>query len=480
MYMKKSIIAASVICLMLTGCGKKSDIETDLKDIQGTDVIDAGMEEVSSKEASEGSAEYKVNFTEKSNVDGYEMTADLVIDTRIPSHVTIKKVKKVNVDDDYLLSLSKKLFDGGKYDILKVKGYSQEESDSIMLEIMDSLNAKSEEFSGVFEPSPYYKCLSDEQLAAGLESQADGDFTEGKVILSGSYEIEKDGQLYACNQENAFIKGDIDGEAYILEYLKQDFEPNNEIFMDVEDIMIYPMDGRQLFLELNEEAADADLHKDNLVSYDDALIMAEKYIQKIGLNDYSVSTVFDFFNDSKSKGVRGLDGNMISGSLSSDLSDSVMKGYRFIFTPEIDDMNISYCAGTERTTMEYDFDQVLNNAWIQPAVQVDVDATGIRDICINCVYEPEETLTDDSNIISFEKANEIAKQMYSEKYVESFEVGDIRLEYIIIQYDKETVMAPAWVYYRLNESGLKFAVNALDGSVVHFGYNAASHIRWLR
>lgn len=57
------------------------------------------------------------------------------------------------------------------------------------------------------------------------------------------------------------------------------------------------------------------------------------------------------------------------------------------------------------------------------------------------------------------------------------------MNYIIVKYDNETVMVPAWVYYRSKQTdgiGVKFAVNALDGSVVHFDFNFDSYIRWFR
>lgn len=478
--MKKGIIAASLLCLMLGGCGKNNNVADYYSDVQGTAITVEDGGEKAETEESAGEAEHKVEFTVASTIDDYEMTADLVIDTRIPENVTTMKVKPVMIDDDYLVSLSTKLFDGGKYEILKTKDYSFAENESIMLEILDSVEEKAEEFNGVFEPSAYYGYLSNVQASAEEGRREDGEYSEGQVILSRSVEVEDHGVTYVCYQERAFIKGDIDGEPYIMEYTKQDYEPNNEMYRDIEDIMIYPMNGRQAITGIDKDGSEEDTHEDNKVSYNGALATAEKCIQQLGLDDYSLTRTFDIFYDSNSKGVIGLDGSIISGDFSSKTGGSEKKGYRFIFTPTIDGMNLSYCAGTGRTTMEYDFDQVLSNVWFQPMVQIDIDATGLRGICMNRVYESEENLTNDSKLISFEKANEIAKQMYSDTYEESYEVGDIRLEYIITQYDDKTVMTPAWVYYCSTESGLKFAINALDGSVVHFGYNGESYVRWFR
>lgn len=468
--MKKGIIAASIICLMLSGCGKKDKVEDDFTNVQGTaTVADADTNEV-------GEAEHKVSFTE-STVDGFAMTADLVIDTRIPEHVSTKKVKKVKIDDDYLISLSKKLFDGGEYEVLKVKGYSLEETTSAMLDIMDVLEEKSEEHSAVFIPSSYYRFLNDVQTNVGDVSSETSEYSEGQVILSDSFEVEGDGETYVCYQERAFIKGNIDGEPYIIDYTKRDYYPNNAMYQDVEDIMIYPMSGRQYCVGTDDETSEEDNHEDNKLSYKDALVMAESYIGKLGLEDYSIAKTSDMFYDSKSQGVMDLDGKLVSGVLAQGTDGYEKNGYRFAFTPEIEGMKLVYCDGSERTTAEYDFDLVLEHEWLQPVVQIDVDATGIRGICINSIYEEEETLANDSNLISFEKANEIASQMYSESYVEDCMISDIRLEYIMIQYEDEMVMAPAWVYYTLDS---KFAVIALDGSVVHFSYNGEMGIRWIR
>ena len=107
---------------------------------------------------------------------------------------------------------------------------------------------------------------------------------------------------------------------------------------------------------------------------------------------------------------------------------------------------------------------------------IDVDSTGIRQIVINQVYEMEETLTEASNIISFEQANEAAQAAFSAEGTEYYTVTDIRFEYIIIEYENESVMAPAWVYYVEGVSGQRalLAVNALDGSVIHMSYDWTS------
>ena len=94
-------------------------------------------------------------------------------------------------------------------------------------------------------------------------------------------------------------------------------------------------------------------------------------------------------------------------------------------------------------------------------------------IFIDNIYELEETLADDSKLLSFEQADEYARKAYEENFEYYAKLSDIALEYIIIEYEKEKVMVPAWVYYNGGLSGDRnaiLAVNALDGSVVYFNH----------
>ncbi|MDD6137259.1 MAG: hypothetical protein PUB54_08910, partial [Lachnospiraceae bacterium] len=84
------------------------------------------------------------------------------------------------------------------------------------------------------------------------------------------------------------------------------------------------------------------------------------------------------------------------------------------------------------------------------------------------------SIANNVNVVAFSQADANAQKEFIDNFEGHFQVSDIRLEYVVVKYDKETVMVPGWVYYRNNFGGLNYtvlAINALDGSPIFYSYN---------
>lgn len=481
--MKKGIVAASIICLMISGCGKKNDVSDDFSNIQGdtvTSETSVGTDDVTTEEA--GQETLQVNYTKKGATPAAELDVNAVVDTRVPEHVTTMKVKKHKVDDEFLKKLAHDIFDRGEYEVLPSTGCKVDELNSTIADMKMSLDSKAHEYGGAFEPSDYYWRLKSLEASLDMGESVD-DSVEG--MIKGEHFYEDDG--VEGDYEICYIKGMIDNKPYILEYELCDYSPNDKGYFDRECIQIIPMDGQQIrgsYINLNDGDK---LYAENEVDYNSALALAEDCISQLGFDDYALTETFHALCDKDASGVIDPFDSMKEDSgvqmNSLETTQNLGKnGYRFIFTPGIDGLQVAYLDTAGRSTLEYDAEAMLAKAWKQPVIQIDIDVTGVRDIKINGIYDFEEALTDNSNLISFSQADKAAQDAFEADYEEYANVNDIQLKYVIAEYDDESVMIPAWVYYRGGMAGEHqglFAVNALDGSIIHMSYDWTS-FAWIK
>lgn len=154
-----------------------------------------------------------------------------------------------------------------------------------------------------------------------------------------------------------------------------------------------------------------------------------------------------------------------------EMDDSpILDGYRFEYVPVIDGLENAFTIYTRATT-EYDPDREMSEFAEQPVIQIDVDSTGITAVRFGKLYEVGTTMSDETTLITFDAANESVKNAV-ENTLESYsEINRIKFEYITVQYDKQYVNIPAWVYYvktGTSETIAVIACNALDGSIIYF------------
>lgn len=154
-----------------------------------------------------------------------------------------------------------------------------------------------------------------------------------------------------------------------------------------------------------------------------------------------------------------------------EMDDSpILDGYRFEYVPVIDGLENAFTIYTRATT-EYDPDREMSEFAEQPVIQIDVDSTGITAVRFGKLYEVGTTMSDETTLITFDAANESVKNAV-ENTLESYsEINRIKFEYITVQYDKQYVNIPAWVYYvktGTSETIAIIACNALDGSIIYF------------
>lgn len=469
--MKKGMIALSIISLMLSGCGKKNSVEEDFSGVQGTTAT-SSESTVEYDETTEGEEEHKVEYTVSAK-PGIDMVVDLTIDTRIPEHVVTKRVKKVQVDDAYLASLASSIFDRGEYEVLSPAGCKLDALDETLADVYAATEQKANEYGLPIDVSVYYQLLMNTQASNETGEFVDDEVKEGAIIHRYEY-----GDEYGTGyDEEALLKGNINGAPYIMKYSAYAYGSDFK-----ETIGLTPYDGTLSITDFVNSEVGEKLYGDNTVAYDTAASMAEDYIEQLGFSDYAITGCYETLYNSAKQGVidpYSSEHEYDESALSvgpTDMGDTMnikKNGYRFVFTPAIDSLHLSDCGDYSRTTLVYDEYNFSTTAWGQPSIIVEVNETGLSGIFIDNIYELEETLADDSKLLSFEQADEYAREAYEENFEYYAKLSDIALEYIIIEYEKEKVMVPAWVYYNGGLSGDRnaiLAVNALDGSVVYFNH----------
>lgn len=467
--MKKGIILVSIICIILSGCGNKKDVSDDFSNVQGS------MTTV--EQASEGEAVIeKVNYSIDGKISGSSLVVDAEVDTRIPDGIQVYNVKEINVTDEYLLSMASNVFDQEKYEIvLPEDSYSPAEQKSMLDEMDSELERIAEESGKVYVASEKYN-----RIASYLESDMSNvnyDLAEGQVIVQTKIWIQDmQGAIYEYDIETGLLQGKINGKLYEMRYYNGENDQPVLGYMNSNSLSIYPVEGKPFKTRYVEIASmDDSAVTDNGCNYQEAFVSAQDLIQNLGLINYELACVYAMFEDEDVKGVL----NQPSTSVSGMGAKEIPNGYRFAFTPNMDGMGVGYYHDTSNTTTQY-FDlmrgtpELKDELITQPSVIVDVDDTGIIDVYAEGLAEVTDSIANNVNVVAFSQADANAQKEFIDNFEGHFQVSDIRLEYVVVKYDKETVMVPGWVYYRNNFGGLNYtvlAINALDGSPIFYSYN---------
>lgn len=154
--MKKGIIAVGILCLMLSGCGKKKDVSDDFVSVQGDEGSISDNEDFDDNLSVVGITH--VNYTVEGRETGVNLKVDADVDTVLPDNVQVYEVEKVHVSDDYLKQLASNVFDNGEYEILQLENSYSAAEQLAWLETMETELAQiAKEHNKAYEVSPKYK-----------------------------------------------------------------------------------------------------------------------------------------------------------------------------------------------------------------------------------------------------------------------------------------------------------------------------------
>ncbi len=462
--MKTKIAFIGIICLMLSGCGKKKDVSDDFVNVQGDENTISDNEDFDDNLSVVEIAH--VNYTVEGKETSVNLKVDADVDTVLPGNLQVYEVEKVHVSDDYLKQLASNVFDYGEYEILQLENsYSAAEQLAALDTMETELAQIAEENNKAYEVSPKYKRIDsflDEDDAGVVYA-----FEDGQVIYENMEEDMKKG----------LIQGKINDETYELYYFNQDLSMIFGPYGFVEGICLYPVKGRSFKTGCERLVSPEDVKvTENACNYNEAVVAAQDIVEKLGFVNYEIADSYVLMEDEEQTGI------IIDGSLSNGMGGvSVPNGYRFAFTPNMDGMGIGYYHYTSVATLDY-IDSATTSInkdkiSIQPSVVVDIDDTGVTRVYMEGLVDVKQSISSDTKLMSFEQADAIAKKTFEEIYTVNAQVTQIRLEYVVVKYENQYALVPAWVYYRQDYGGeamTLFAINALDGTPIHFTYNYGS------
>lgn len=470
--MKNNIIiffcSVLVLC-MLSGCGKKNNIKSDLNEL----TIDQITDETDSEGLNVPTETVEHVIASSDGSATKELKYDVVNPEITTEKLPVYKMKKIEVDSAYLEGIAKTLFDDGEYKVL------------IPALCCDSVEADRQ--------LDYYnnELPELEKLYTGRDELFVGAFIvcETEVLMSDEKDnitnIVNDGVLYHYSRGDvdatrALMIGTIDGEHYVLEY----FDLYENITLNV--IKIFPSGAFSEMDSFKHDNLDSKKYmyddSDNKCDLDFAAKQSDDIIKKLGRDDMSVGEIRDI------------------ALYDVDTEKTFLDGYSFVYICGYDNilgvnvLNDSTLLMKEKTgpvrplsirnveeLQEFGFDSKMTAN--QDRIDVKYDSAGLTTISINTYYYDYECMEKNATLMSYDKIDQAAVQFAVDTF--DFEVEEnisdnvdpdtVELKYVAVKYDEEYVLTPAWVYY--NDCGGStydiawVAINALDGSVIQFMYN---------
>ena len=118
----RKIVVLSLFFVLLSGCGKKKGVEDDFNAIQDgqttvTNTIDGGDANAVENENNQTPEHVQYSIDLKGAGNKFNVDADVISD--YPNKVNVFNMQEITIDKDYLLDLSKKIFDDGEYTVKK-------------------------------------------------------------------------------------------------------------------------------------------------------------------------------------------------------------------------------------------------------------------------------------------------------------------------------------------------------------------------
>lgn len=429
----------SLFCVLLSGCEKKNGVEDDFNAIQEgqttvSNAFDGGDASAVENENNQTPEHVQYSIDTKGAGGRFVVDADVISD--YPNKVNVFNMQEITIDKDYLLDLSKKIFDDGEYTVKKPVWLCSISELNEEKEYLDQLNKEIRDKNGdvVCRDSMLYQNIL---VAIYENAPLNEEYNIDDVILKTLVNGEPG--------ETARIQGKINGEEYELFYINANY---------YKDLYLYKIGctPEKIGYHLPEQAAVTDTFGENVCNREQAEALANDFILSGGFDDYQLVQTF------LARGEKEMD------------DSTILDGYRFEYVPVIDGLENAFTIYTRATT-EYDPDREMSEFAEQPVIQIDVDSTGITAVRFGKLYEVGTTMSDETTLITFDAANESVKNAV-ENTLESYsEINRIKFEYITVQYDKQYVNIPAWVYYvktGTSETIAIIACNALDGSIIYF------------
>ncbi|MDE5873394.1 MAG: hypothetical protein K2H07_05720, partial [Lachnospiraceae bacterium] len=275
-------------------------------------------------------------------------------------------------------------------------------------------------------------------------------YPENQLVFTGSNSYNRDDSddfIYDYDEsyERAQLRGEVDGNVWLLNYDYTVYEYNGRGGSSVP--ILYGSCVEKMDYVSGNYGMEYGIYK-NKCDREQAENEAAKLIDRLGFNNMECVKMTEIRPSH------------------ADYCD----GYGIIYGPSLNGIKMFSCLGEGPSV---DGETIA----VQPYVIVLVNSEGAYSFCIMEDYDVEETLSENSQMLSFQQIDDIAHAEFEKMMVEhpqlNYDITQVKFEYLCVTYDGLSyAMIPAWTYYMewINNGDTTLLpvliVNALDGAVI--------------
>lgn len=438
--MRKRICLLGVLLVVgLTGCGAGSDAINEFENIKAeSEKKESGGQAEVSEVDENGIPKHIKGVLNEGGTRSLSLDAD--VEAKGYDEAKIYTMKTITMNEERMVSLAERIFDGGKYTSqLPYKYWDKAE-----------LTKEKNHFNELAE-MPEYKAKGYEvdwhvmfNLDVALSQEkpqkmptlADGAtmFYEDVPSLPNHYGKYVKDQF--CN-----LRGTINGKEYLLSYK----EIVGGEFKNMYGIQLYPLfpiaSKDWLF---DSEATPSDpVNLEGMKNAGDEEALqkdAEALLKKLGCEDFILAT-------SRNKEV-----------YDASIQGTCLNGYEFTYVRDFPEMSKDTTLSSH-ALVRYDEDNNENGTPLEN-VQIHMTPEGLESFSMHVYYDRGEPLAEDVSLLSLDQVNESVEEMMkhvnpqsadeklyqSVLFDEDSPVTRIRLSYMPAEYEGQCVYMPMWCY----------------------------------
>ncbi|MCM1173050.1 MAG: DUF6034 family protein [Clostridium sp.] len=443
-----ALISALIILTgIFTACGRSSK-EDIAKDLSGN--VTAATKSDAAQEAIPQSLSYTVESRSGGKI---KVEAELYADGygQVPTY----KLKRKDKDDAWVKAYAEKLFDNGDYINVKPYAFCSREELEAEKQFWEERLADLEDDTDAYEHV--------ESRIARIEWEMDNlkdnavEYPKDQFIFTEEFYYPEDNSTTFYN--NALLRGEIDKDVWLLEYDYVDYEAD----IQVDQPALYGSCPEKQNYINNSYGMDLGIYK-NKCDRAEAEREAELFLDKLGFHNMSCVKMTEIQPVSEGKVKNGAD---------------YLDGYGIVYAPYLNGINMFSDVGEGVSVND-------GITAVQPYVIICVNSKGVYSFCIMEDYEIEETLSENSQMLSFQQIDDIAHTHFDkllEEYPSTqYDITKVNFEYVCVAYDENSyAMLPVWVYYSefivAGDTMLDpvLIINALDGALISSEY---VHCSW--
>ena len=447
--------------LVMTGCGQRTDGDGIAESLHEYAIEENGGNDGAAKDIPEhvsdtivGEAGYEYKIDADVRADGYGNAA--VYEMTVPQ-----------ATDAFVKEYADKLFDDSQYKVVKPYEYMsldelQEEYAFLKLlieERKDEEYIPGQLFFDADEVASYIQNYTGEHVI---------ELSEGQLLYEYITTNEEAGKGETQVNEITRLRGKVDGEWWEMKFCNGDLGHLHMVMRN----MFMPNN----FTPLNMDEMSEVFYGANRSDKEKCEKAAADFLSRFGITDRCLAH---------------------TGHMKLSEESDYLDGYRFAYTRDMEvpvgfsTMNMA-CTKNPYETLNGNFDysgQFPLQGAVQDYIWIGVFEGRVGCMEIDTVYEMGKKMSEDTALLNFEQVYEIAKQTIKKeiddyKLVTDSEkagINEICFRYLVISTENgQNYMVPVWMFYEdldvgyLDDRLVRFAVNAIDGSIVYLLSNGGA------